>query len=103
MPNDDKGASGKLSPEVRIKRGNGVLSFALPVATHTESGVAELVRIEIWRRNAEGQLVRETELYGLAISQFDYPHALTDGDFNRALCEAGYAASASRPMRSGQN
>jgi hypothetical protein len=69
----------------------GNVGLSLPIPTHTESGVAELVKIEVWRRNSDGRLIQEIERYAIGICRFDEAAPLEDADFSRALVEAQQA------------
>jgi hypothetical protein len=63
-------------------------SFAVPILTHTETGIAELMKVDVWRRAESGELIRETTRFALGISRHDAAIILNEDSFRAALDEA---------------
>jgi len=61
------------------------LAFAIP--THTEVGVAEVVHVEVWRRNADGELLHEVRRYAIGICSFDEASDVSDEVFKKLIAE----------------
>ncbi len=79
----------------------GGVGLAVSIPVRTSSGVAELARIEVWRRGIDGALSRETENYVVAASERDGVFRLSDGAFDRQLFEARQGRSVKSPPPGG--
>jgi hypothetical protein len=76
-------------------------SFAVPIPTHTEAGVAELMKINVWRRSHTGELIHEITQYAIGISRFDSAVPLDATDFKKVLDEAQQARLSEASPRDG--